>query len=202
MYEKLDELLPKLKNRIRNEFNSLSVMGFDELNVINTKKVTQEMFERLKRENDKAYLKIAKSAYKDAGGAKTKIDEDWVAGVLSDYNLITGYLYFREAERKRLRLSEEILTAREYSDRKRYDESLRRTANLWWKQTNQYGIDIVDRATLQAYRDAGIKRVRWVTRIDGRECVTCKERNGNVYKLSEVPSKPHYGCRCYLEPVR
>jgi SPP1 gp7 family putative phage head morphogenesis protein len=121
--------------------------------------------------------------------------------VLLAYNLVTGYLYKREVERKRLRLNEQILTAREFNNRDMYNDSLRRTSNLWWTQTIQYGVDIVDSATLQAYEDMGVKYVRWIAVEDGRQCHTCDSRNGVVYKLSEVPAKTHYGCRCYLEPV-
>ena len=41
IYSRLDKLLPGTKKALRREFNRLSVMGFDELNVLNTKKVTK-----------------------------------------------------------------------------------------------------------------------------------------------------------------
>jgi SPP1 gp7 family putative phage head morphogenesis protein len=99
-------------------------------------------------------------------------------------------------------LNEQILTAREYDDRQMYNESLRRTANLWWTQTSQYGIDVVDKATLQAFKDMGVEKVRWKTMLDERECGVCRGRHNKIYKISEVPEKTHYGCRCYLEPVK
>ena len=202
MYKYLDTLLAKLKKKIRVEFNRLGMMGFDELNVVNTKKVTKEMFDRLLAENEKMYEKAARDAY-----AKAKAEDNaeppasLVAGVLVAYNLVTGYLYESEAERKRLRLNEQILTAREYDNRQAYNDSLQRTANLWWTQTSQYGIDIVDTATLQAYKDMGVKKVRWKAEIDKRTCSVCRERHDKIYKISEVPGKTHYNCRCYLEPV-
>jgi hypothetical protein len=212
MYEYLDSLLTKVKKKLRAEFNRLGVMGFDELNVVNTKKVTKAMFDRLLSENEKAYQKAASAAY---SSAKKKAEEvgyaeeeekelgsGWLIGVLLAYNLVTGYLYDREAERKRLRLNEQILTAREYDDRQMYNDSLRRTANLWWTQTSQYGIDVVDKATLQAFKDMGVEKVRWKTMLDERECSVCRGRHNKIYKISEVPEKTHYGCRCYLEPVK
>ena len=211
MYEYLDSLLAKAKKKIRTEFNHLGVMGFDSLNVISTKKVTKEMFDRLISENEKMYRKAADDAYskatKNARSAGFTAEEpegiggEWLIGVLLAYNFITGYLYDREAERKRLRLNEQILTAREYDSREMYNDSLRRTANLWWTQTAQYGIDVVDEATIQAYKDMGVDRVRWIAKIDERTCPVCQERNGVIYKLSKVPKKTHYNCRCYLEPV-
>lgn len=211
MYKHLDSLLAKVKEKIRTEFNRLGVMGFDELNVVNTKKVTKEMFDRILAENEKAYQKAAKKAYtkakKEAEGLgytvedKEELDHEWLLGVLLAYNLVTGYLYDREAERKRLRLNEQVLTAREFGDRQMLHESSRRSANLLWTQTMQYGIDVVDKATLQAYKDMGVEKVRWVAELDSRTCKVCRQRNGKIYELSKFPTKPHYNCRCYPEPV-
>lgn len=200
MYQYLDTVLADIKKTIRREFNRLGMMGFDELNVMNTRRVTQEMFDRLLAENDKAYLKIAKKAYRSAKGVES-VDEKFVDTTLSAFNLVTGYLYFKEAERKRLRLNEQILTAREYDDRHIFNESLRKTANLWYTQTSQYGVDIVDAATLKAYKDSGIEYVKWISQDDGKECADCGKRHGKIFKISDVPAKTHYGCRCYLEPT-
>lgn len=215
MYDYLDTLLAKLKKKVRTEFNRLGMLGFDELNVVNTKKVTKEMFDRLLAENEKVYKKVAVDTYgkakKTAADAGyTECDEDsaseignaWLIGVLLAYNFVTGYLYDREAERKRLRLNEQILTSREYDDRQMFNESLRKTANLWWTQTLQYGIEVVDEAMLQAYKDMGVEKVRWVAKIDKRTCKVCRERHNQIYKILEVPRKTHYNCRCYLEPVK
>ena len=202
MYQYLDELLAKAKKKMRTEFNKLSVTGFNELNVVNTRKVTKDMFDRLLSDNEKMYLKVAKKAYLKAGGKKEEPDEKWLLAALAAFCLVTGYLYKSEAERKRLRLNEQILTAREYSDRQMYDNSIRRTASLWYTQTAQYGIEITDRATLKAYKDMGVKKVRWVAVCDDRACKECKSRHGEIYDIDKVPGKTHYGCRCYLEPVK
>ncbi|MBR5874276.1 MAG: hypothetical protein IKY90_06045 [Oscillospiraceae bacterium] len=202
MYQYLDEQLTKAKKKLRTEFNRLSVTGFDELNVVNTRKITKDMFDRLLSDNEKMYLKVAKKAYSAAGGNDNPPNEEWLVGVLAMYNLVTGYLYKSEAERKRLRLNEQILTAREYASRQMYNDSLRKTANLWYTQTMQYGISVVDEATLKAYKDMGIKEVEWVSMVDGKECKDCASRNGKIYKITEVPEKSHYGCRCYLRPVK
>lgn len=200
MYRYLDSVLADIKKKIRREFNHLGSMGFDELNVVNTRKVTQEVFDRLLAENDAAYLKVAKKAYRAAEGIES-VDANFVGGVLLAYNLVTGYLYNKEAERKRLRLNEQILTAREYDDRLTFNASLRKTANLWYTQTAQYGVDIVDAATLKAYKDRGIEYVKWVSQDDGKECSDCGGRHGKIFKITDVPAKTHYGCRCYLIPT-
>ena len=214
MYRHLDSLLAKAKKKLRTEFNRLGLLGFDELNVTNTKNVTKAMFDRLLSENEKMYQATANKAYskakttaKEAGYREEEektagVGGEWLLGILLGYNFVTGYVYNREAERKRLRLNEQILTAREYDDRQLYNNSLQRAANLWWTQTSQYGISVVDKATLKGYEDMGVKKVRWKSVIDGRECKVCRERHDKIYKISEVPEKAHYNCRCYLEPVK
>jgi SPP1 gp7 family putative phage head morphogenesis protein len=163
------------------------------------------------RENKKQYLKVAKKAYEDAillavaagfdNPGTDKINEMWLIGLLGAYNFVSGYLYESEAERKRLRLAEQMMTAREYLNRTLYNDSIRRSANLWWTQTAHYMLDAVDQATLDGYKDSGVETVKWNTNIDGRECKTCRERNGKVYPIDNVPPKAHRNCRCYLTPV-
>ena len=211
MYRLADKLLEQLKKLIRREFNRLGIFGFDELNAPRVTAETTELFDRLMSENKKQYLKAAQKSYADAvalaiaaGYAesdKNRINEAWLVGLLTAYNFVSGYLYESEAERKRLRLAEQMMTAREYQNRTLYNDSLRRSANLWWTQTAHYMLDAVDQATLDGYRDSGVEKVRWNTNIDGRECKTCRERNGKIYAIDNVPPKAHRNCRCYLTPV-
>ena len=211
MYRLADKLLDQLKKLIRREFNRLGIFGFDELNAPRVTAETTELFDRLMRENKKQYLKVAQKAYADAvalavaagyeNPGTNRISEMWLIGLLGAYNFVSGYLYESEAERKRLRLAEQMLTAKEYLNRTLYNDSLRRSANLWWTQTAHYMLDAVDTATLDGYKDSGVENVLWNTNIDGRECKTCRERNGRVYPIDKVPPKAHRGCRCYLTPV-
>ena len=203
MYKLLDKLLASEMKRIRTSFNRLGSMGFDELNVVNTRKVTQKMYDSFLKDNEALYLKVARDAYKRATDSeKAEIDREWLVGVLAGYNLVTGYLYNREAERKRLRLNEQILTVREYGNWELFQSSLRKAANLWWTQTSQYGISVVDEATIQGFKDVGVKRVRWVAADDEKTCPTCGARDNKIFSINKIPPKPHYGCRCYIVPVK
>ena len=211
MYRLADKLLEQLKKLIRREFNRLGVFGFDELNAPRVTSETEALFDRLMLENKKQYLKVADKAYSDAVAlaiaagytdpGKGKINEMWLIALLGAYNFVSGYLYEQEAERKRLRLAEQIMTAKEYQNRPLYNDSLRRSANLWWTQTAHYMLEAVDTATLEGYKDSGVEQVKWNTNIDGRECKTCRERNGKVFPIKNVPPKAHRNCRCYLTPV-
>ena len=211
MYRLADKLLEQLKKLIRREFNRLGIIGFDELNAPRVTMETTELFGRLMRENEKLYLQVAKKAYADAVKAaiaagyidpgESRINEAWVSGLLGAYNFVSGYLYESEAERKRLRLAEQMMTAREYLNRTLYHDSVRRAANLWWTQASHYMLEAVDNATLDGYKDSGVDEVEWHTNIDGRECKVCRERNGKIYKIDRVPPKPHRNCRCHCVPV-
>ena len=211
MYRLADKLLEQLKKLIRREFNRLGIFGFDELNAPRVTSETTALFDRLMRENERLYLKVAQKAYSDAvkaavaagyvGPGKERINAIWVMGLLGAYNFVSGYLYESEAERKRLRLAEQMMTAREYQNRTLYNDSIRRSANLWWTQAAHYMLEAVDQATHDGYEDSGVTHVKWHTEIDGRECKVCRERNGRVYGINDVPPKPHRNCRCYLSPV-
>ena len=211
MYRLADKLLEQLKKLIRREFNRLGILGFDELNAPRVTRETTDLFDRMLTENKKRYLEAAKKAYRDAialalaagyrDPGEGKINEMWLIGFLGAYNFVSGYLYESEAERKRLRLAEQMMTSREYLNRTLYNDSLRRSANLWWTQTAHYMLDAVDTATLDGYKDSGVEKVKWNTNIDGRECKICRERNGKIYPIGNVPPKAHRNCRCYLTPV-
>ena len=211
MYRLADKLLEQLKKLIRREFNRLGIFGFDELNAPRITRETLALYERLLTENKKRYLEAAKKAYSDAVAlaiaagyrdpGSSRVDEAWVLAFLGAYNFVSGYLYEQEAERKRLRLAEQMMTAKEYQSRTQYNDSVRRAANLWWMQAAHYMLDAVDTATLDGYRDSGVERVMWNTNIDGRECKVCRERHGKTYAIDSVPPKAHRNCRCYLTPV-
>ena len=211
MYRLADKLLEQLKKMIRREFNRLGILGFDELNASRVTQETTSLFDRLTQENKKQYLKVAKEAYRNAvamavaagytNPGEKRINEAWLLGLLAAYNFVSGYLYESEAERKRLRLAEQMMTAREYQNRTLYNDSVRRAANLWWTQAAHYMLESVDQATVDGYRDSGVEKVKWNTNIDGRECKVCRERNGKIYAIDKIPPKAHRNCRCYLTPV-
>ena len=211
MYRLADKLLEQLKKLIRREFNRLGIIGFDELNASRVSAETTSLFDRLMRENERMYLKVAMKAYKDAvaaakaagyeGSAENRINEAWIKNLLRSYNFVSGYLYESEADRKRLRLGEQMMTAREYQNRTLLNDSVRRSANLWWTQAAHYMLEAVDNATHDAYEDSGVDKVMWVTNMDGHECSVCHERNGKIYERDKFPPKPHLRCRCQEMPV-
>ena len=180
-------------------------MGFDEVNAPRLTSLTQAMIERLLKENKKAFLKIAKEATEEAAddikGKPILTDEKYVDGILGEYNPVTGYLYYPEADRKRSRLVEALITAMVINSRADYHKELRKFANLWHTQTLQYGETMVDKTRVNTFKKNGITKIRWITQGDEKVCKECRERNGVIYAIDKIPPKPHYRCRCWYEPI-
>jgi len=208
-YRTVDEVLPELQRQIGKTFNK-SRMGlkFDELNVISTFDAVGDLYERLQKLNQKRYLKIAKEAYSDAydeakaagftEGKKQVPAAAFVLALLADYNYVSKYVYDQEIDRKRARLAEAIVADAQRGIKQEMIRDYRRAESLWRKQTRQYALTVEDAAVLKAFKDVGVKRVRWITADDEKVCGACNSRDGKTYAIDKVPPKPHYLCRCYL----
>lgn len=190
-YDFADKAIRDMNRRNLRAFDGLKLLKFDELNVLRSVKRVYEDSIRLAK---KRYLQIALDAYRNAKGKK-KIDRDWVLDMLEEYDPVTMYLFTPEAERKRDRTAEAILST------PNKDEAVDRALRLWTLQTSHYAEKSVDEATLQAFRDNGVKKVRWVTAEDEKVCDVCQKRDGKIYPIDKLPPKPHYRCRCTYEPV-
>ena len=204
-------LIAILITELRKEVNRLDVIGFNELSAPRVTELTKEMVARLLKSNKREYLKIAKEATEEAsddiqaiGGKATPIPVDgkYVDETLEEYNPVTGYLYYSEADRKRSRLAEALITAVVLGNRPEYHKELKKFANLWHTQTLQYAETMVDKTRIKTFKKNGIKRVKWITQGDEKVCNECKERNGKIYPVDKIPAKPHYNCRCWIEPLK
>lgn len=211
LYKTCDEQLKKLKVNLKQEIDRLSVLPIDELNVLELKKETKELLKRLITASYISYLIISKDVRFEAikllstVGLESKtnpVGKEWVTKVLKEYNLLTGYLYFSEAERKRMRLVEEILTARDFKSVEAYETAIRYFGNLWWTQVLAYANQMVDKTMLKVYEDAGVKWVKWEAEDDEKTCHICVDLDQKVFKLKDIPGKPHRNCRCWLTPVK
>ena len=211
MYKETDKYISKLKKVLKREYQQMGLVGWDELNVIRVRKRTKSLFRRIDDMNRKAYRHICKYVedlllyefLDDLDDLERKPSPSKVVEKsLGSYNPVTGYLYDKEWERKRLRMVEEIMTAATIQDRERYLKSLKRTFDLMFTQSSQYAQDVADTMETEVYKAASIPRVLGVTERDNRVCEECRERDGKIYPLDNVPPKPHYHCRCRIKPIR
>lgn len=203
-FEAADRAVRDMNKRNLRAFDGLKTLKFDELNVMRSvKKVYDDAVRIAKRR----YRQLAMDAYiaslilagispeEAEERAEDSITEDWVLDMLEDYDAVTHYRFDTEVDRKKQRLAEAILSQNDKAAE--VDKALR----LFSQQLAQYADNSVIRATLDGYRDAGVKKVRWETEDDERVCRICGKRNGKVYAVDRVPPAPHWRCRCQLWPV-
>lgn len=140
-------------------------------------------------------------AFADRGTKRSDLDkaaEVALDDLLTEPNAVTHYAYETEALRKRDRATEAVNAVPARSD-KNYE--LQKAMRYWSQQTGFYIDIIADEAALQAMKDAGVKKVRWITQHDEKVCNECDPLDQKVFDIDHVPEKPHPRCRCWLEPV-
>ena len=111
MYKETDKYISKLKKVLKREYQQMGLAGWDELNVIRVRKRTKSLFRRIDDMNRKAYRHICKYVedlllyefLDDLDDLERKPSPSKVVEKsLGSYNPVTGYLYDKEWERKRL----------------------------------------------------------------------------------------------------
>lgn len=203
MYETTDKILAYLTKLIINDYQNYgsSLLRFDELNVIKQSKV---LYDRLYKDAEEYLFMIAVRIYREAWnrtgkrGLRKGIKEDWVLDYLEETDPVTHYIFSHEVDRKRAYLEEAVISSTDIAEKQ---QELDKAMKKWTGMINQYAIGITDRATLQAYKDAGVEKVMWVTMHDTHVCEECEDRDGVIFPIDAVPNKPHYACRCELMPV-
>ena len=204
VYVACDQAIKALNRLNVEEFGKLKMADWDEINIIRT---VVSLYRSSARKARKRYYEVAFEAYllamamlgeepkKAHEMAEKSISKEWVDGVLSEVDPVTQYCWDNEWERKAYRLAEVLEVTPDRN--KEIDKALR----YWSQQTGQYAVNCTDYAMIQAFQDAGVEEVEWVTETDEKTCSECDGRDGKRYKLDEIPIK-HYGCRCTVEPVK
>lgn len=159
--------------------------------------ICKDLYAALESDNFKVFLELAIKKYlATEPHGDEEPDDEWLMEYLEYYDPVTKYVYENEVERKRDRLAEAVNASREKS------KEFVRGLGYWVQMTAHYADDVSDRATIKAFKDAGVKKVKWNTQPDDKVCEECDERDGVVYSIDNIPPKPHWGCRCYLTAVK
>lgn len=195
----------ELSGRITRAFRkSRLTLNFDELNVLKARKEATRLYKQLAEFNRAAFQDVAHRAYSEAcgeaGQPDRKLDAEWLAAFLVMYNPVTKYVYGHEVSRKRARFFEALVSDLQAGDRRAAQEDYDASARAWLGMTFQTMIDVEDAAVLEGYRDSSVRRVTWHAVGDDRKCKTCRELDGQTFAIGQVPTKPHWGCRCWLTP--
>ena len=201
IYDFADRAIRDMNKRNLRSFSRIKLLKFDEINVFET---VSEIYDFSVEVAKRRYKEIYADAYvgcMDEMGRHVKppkddIMDDWLLDMLEDYDAITHYRFDEETERKKARTVEALIATHEGS--KIDGREVEKALNLWTLQISQYADRSVDDGRLQAFRDTGVKKVRWNTEEDERVCMKCRELDGKVFPIDDVPSKQHFRCRCWL----
>lgn len=204
IYAACDKAIKAMDRENLEAFGQLKMAKWDEVNVIRT---VVTVYRAATKRARKRYYEVAFEAYllgmamcdieakKAQRMAEKAITKEWVDRMLTETDLLTLYRFDTEMERKAYRLAEALEAS---NDR---DFEINKALRFWSQQLGQYAINATDYAVLDAFMDAGVKEVEWVSERDDRVCNECHSYDGQIFKIDEVPVKPHWGCRCHLRPV-
>lgn len=202
MYEFTDNAVRFLNRRFVRMFNTLkSITTNDELNTI---KKVKSVYDEAEDISERMFVQIANNTYEyiteyyfgqQKPVKRTKTNKTWVRKQLNAFDPVTGYVFYHEKDRKAARTFEKIMSTTMIA------QAVRKALKYWADMIKQYADNITDNAALTVYEDYGVKKVRWVTENDDRVCEICRGRSGKIYDIKKVPVKPHWGCRCMLEPI-
>lgn len=204
-YDLADKAIRDMNKRNLRSFGRLKQLKFDNLNILGS---VSEVYETSARIAKKRYVAIAYMAYIEAmieagiarRDAEKAVDEsiieDWIIEMMDYENETTLYKFNTETERKKSRLTEALAVAHNKIDE--IDKALR----LWTLQVAQYADESVLIGTIHGLKDAGVKKVKWISQGDSKVCKECKARDGRVYRIDAVPNLVHMRCRCVVVPVK
>ena len=203
-YGACDKAIQSMNRYNLDAFGRLKMAKWDDINVIQTVvKVYRASEKRARRRYYEvafeAYLLMAAMCDEDPREAhkmaEKAITEEWVDKVLSETDFVTLYRFDSETERKAYRLAETL----EVSPNR--DAEIDKALRSWSQQLAQYAINFTDYAALKAFEDAGAELVKWISQHDDRVCNECHALDGQVFRIEEIPRKPHWGCRCFWRAV-
>ena len=204
VYERTDRAVKAINRYNLERFGRLKMAKFDELNVIREVTATyqdsmQMVRKKLRKAAEEDFIFFLMLCRWDELEATQKAKETqwaaWVDELMQQVDPATRYRFDLEEERKQARLIESL--AIPLGQQAEVDKGLR----LWTKQIAQFAIYVTDSAAKEAFEAAGVDEAMWNTEQDDRVCEECDEREGNIYKIGQIPDKPHRGCRCWLTPV-
>lgn len=183
-YDYTDFIINTINRILIKHFGMLK--GIDELNVFES---VNKAFADIINEVKPLYKRLASRTY--AQYLTNKLEEDWVDFILTSYDDVAKVIFENEYDRRRARLIETIIASPTKAED--IDIAMRSLGRVF----KIYADQITDKTTLKAYEDLGIEYVRWETEDDEKVCDVCRGRDGEIYPLKEVPSKPHPNCRCW-----
>lgn len=185
-YNQVDAELIIIINYVVSQFMKLKAKLTKE---DKTHVVVYEMFDDIYILMLDCYAEIYRFYANEYRGAK-----EAVMKFLETSNPITKYIFKEEFDRKRAYLLE-ALTVKDADVQLEATRSAIRLNRI----IKEFAVQIADMATLKKYKKDGVKKVKWQV-LDTKACDKCKALDGKVFKIEELPIKPHINCRCWIIP--
>lgn len=200
IYEYADRAIKDMNRRNLRLFDKLKILKFDELNILRTVRGVYDDSARIAKKRYKSiYCEAYLYACRELGLKREEPDDDilndWLLDMLEDYDALTHYRFGEETERKKARTAEALIATK--VDAREVERALK----LWTLQTAAYADRSVLDGRIKAFKDAGVKKVRWVTYGDDRVCQDCHDLEGKIFDIDDAPPRQHFRCRCYLVPA-
>ena len=201
-YDYADQVIKYFQKLLIREFSRLkSLVSYDEINVLETVSDEYEvLYEKIRR----AFLILAEETYKDVADTYLtqqekdliSLDEEFVDELLEGYNASSKVVFTNEYDRKRARLVEALIASP--TKNAEVDSAMKSLMLM----LNTYTILVADESALKVFEKIGVKKVRWIAEMDRKTCPVCRTRHQRVYKIKDLPPKPHFNCRCWFKIVR
>lgn len=191
-YQTADKVIGYLIKRYRKLFGQARTTSFDELNVI---AVSHDIYDTALSETKQEMARLSRVVYERYGDREDFDGTAFVLALMLAYDPVTKYVYENEVDRKRARFVEGVLGSPSPL------EEIKLAERLWVSMNKVFADEVTFQTMIQAYRDMGVKKVRWVTSVDERRCPTCGSMHGKIYSIDKIPPKPHRNCRCWVEVV-
>lgn len=204
VYDVADKAVARMNKRNLKAFDRLKLMASDELNLIRS---VRAVYNEASRMAINEYVGIAVWAFAEAmvmagtpraraeALARRRMTRDWLMEYLEEVDPVMLCRFTTETERRSQRLAEavEIEAVRQ--------AEIELALRSWTAMIGQYAIGVVDRAMIDGFAAAGVRKVRWNTEKDERVCHVCQELDGKVFSVYHVPPKQHRNCRCWISPA-
>lgn len=195
MYEFTDNVLRYLNREYIDIFSKLTRKSLAKMDEITMLREVTQTYSRLVEITKPLLLEVANWAYHNYSD-RGSLPEMWLIALLERYSPVTKYVFTHEVDRKRSRLYEALIATG--GNPAEIEAALRH----WSKMIAEYAVEITDAATLEALKDIDVDLVEWFTAEDERVCPVCGKRHGKIYPIDDIPPKPHWGCRCYVLPLK
>ena len=197
-YEVTDRTIEYIDSQIIKCFGSMKgLVSFDELHVMKSVSVVYEKLYKVIRE---AFLLLAQRSYNDERTKQRllnrKLDEQWLDDLMDGYDPTSKYVFSHEFDRRRARYAEALISS---TTKAQETDAAIKSMSLMCRS---FAVRVTDEAALQAMIDEGIERVMWISEKDMRVCKVCRARDGKIYRIENLPPKPHFNCRCIYRRVK